>query len=167
MDTYVLESDVHFPTDLNLLWDSGRKCVDLVEKYRDQFGYALPGWRKAKEWQRQLKACERTASHVVYRGGPNKEARVPRAVRDYLAVDRALSAKVAASLLGLSWTRHTGRRSPTSTACWPNTSTWSHAGCCTRKPLRRTRKSFHFSSRTPNGSSKASSGRTWNWATAC
>jgi len=100
-DTYVLETDVHFPTDLSLLWDAGRKCVDLVEKYRDQFGYALPGWRKAKEWRRQLKNLERTASQVIYRGGPNKEARVKRAVREYLAVGGELSAKVRQSLLGL------------------------------------------------------------------
>ncbi len=92
---------MHFPTDLNLLWDAGRKCVDLVEKYRDQFGYALPGWRKAREWRRQLKNLERTASRVVYRGGPNKEARVKRAVRDYLAVGRQLSAKVRESLFRL------------------------------------------------------------------
>jgi len=65
VDTYVLETDVHFPTDLNLLWDAGRKCVDLIEKYRDQFGYALPGWRKAKEWRRQLKRCERITSQIV------------------------------------------------------------------------------------------------------
>ena len=101
VDTYVLETDVHFPTDLNLLWDAGRKCVDLIVKYRDQFGYALPGWRKAKAWRRQLKACERITSQIVYRGGPNKEARVKRAVRDYLAVGHELSAKVNTSLLGL------------------------------------------------------------------
>ncbi len=99
VDTYVLETDVHFPTDLNLLWDAGRKCVDLIVKYRRQFGYALPGWRKAKEWRRQLKRCERITSQIVYRGGPNKEARVKRAVRDYLGVGRDLSAKVHASLL--------------------------------------------------------------------
>jgi hypothetical protein len=101
VDTYVLETDVHFPTDLNLLWDAGRKCVDLIEKYRDQFGYALPGWRKAKEWRRQLKRCERITSRIVYRGGANKDARVKRAVRDYLAVGRALAAKVEVSLLDL------------------------------------------------------------------
>ena len=101
VDSYVLESDVHFPTDLNLLWDAGRKCVDLIEKYRNQFGYALPGWRKAKDWRRQLKACERTASHIVYRGGPNKEARVKATVREYLAVGHDLCAKVQQSLLGL------------------------------------------------------------------
>jgi IS5 family transposase len=101
VDSYVLETDVHFPTDLNLLWDAGRKCVDLIVKYRDQFGYALPGWRKAKEWRRQLKNCERTASQTNHRGGPNKEARVKRAVREYLAVGRDLSTKVRESLLGL------------------------------------------------------------------
>lgn len=100
VDSYVLESDVHFPTDLNLLWDAGRKCVDLIEGLLDS-GYDLPGWRKFKQWRRQLKACERTASRIVYRGGPNKEARVKRAVREYLAVGRALSTKVQASLLGL------------------------------------------------------------------
>ncbi len=100
-DSYVLETDVHFPTDLNLLWDACRKCVDLIVKYRDQFGYALPGWRKAKEWRRQLKNCQRAASQTVYRGGPNKEARVKRAVREYLAVGRDLSTKVRESLLGL------------------------------------------------------------------
>jgi IS5 family transposase len=101
VDTCVLETDVHFPTDLNLLWDAGRKCVDLIVKYREQLGYALPGWRKAKAWRRQLKRCERITSQIVYRGGPNKEARVKRAVRDYLAVGRELSAKVHASLLDL------------------------------------------------------------------
>ena len=100
VDTYVLETDVHFPTDLNLLWDAGRKCVDLIEGLRAS-GHTLPGWRKAKEWRRQLKACERAASHVVYRGGPNKEARMKRAVRDYLTVGRALSLKVRESLSSL------------------------------------------------------------------
>lgn len=111
VDTYVLESDVHFPTDLNLLWDAGRKCVDLIEKYRDQFGYALPGWRKAKEWRRQLKRCERLVSHIIHRGGPNKEARVKRAVRDYLTVGGELSAKVSASLIDLC-------EQPVDTAHW-------------------------------------------------
>ena len=100
VDSYVLETDVHFPTDLNLRWDAGRKCVDLVEGLRDS-GHALPGWRKFKAWRRQLKACERTASQIVYRGGPNKEARVKSAVRAYLGMGWELSAKVRESLLGL------------------------------------------------------------------
>jgi hypothetical protein len=101
VDTYVLETDVHFPTDLNLLWDAARKCVDLMEKYRDQFHYALNGWRKSRDWQRRLKALERAASHAVYRGGVNQETRVRHAVRDYLAAASDLSTKVNTSLLEL------------------------------------------------------------------
>ena len=101
VDTYVLETDVHFPTDLNLLWDAGRKCVDLIAKYRDQFGYALPGWRKAKDWRRRFKALERLTSKTVYGGGANKESRVRRTVREYLGAGRELGDKVHTSLLGL------------------------------------------------------------------
>jgi len=100
VDSYVLETDVHFPTDVNLLWDAGRKCMDLIEGFRTS-GYALPGWRKAKDWRRQLKNLQRTTSQIVYRGGPNKAARVRQAVREYLAVGRALAAKVQPSLLAL------------------------------------------------------------------
>lgn len=101
VDTYVLETDVHFPTDLNLLWDAGRKCVDLIEKYRDQFGYRLEGWRKAKDWRRRLKSLERMTSKTVYGGGSGKEARVKSSVREYLESGRELYAKVGASLLAL------------------------------------------------------------------
>jgi IS5 family transposase len=101
VDTYALETDVHFPTDLNLLWDAGRKCVELIQKYRGQFGYELSGWRKATDWLLRLKALERTTSKTVYGGGTNKETRVKSAVREYLKTGRELVAKVNVSLLEL------------------------------------------------------------------
>ena len=100
VDSYVLETDVHFPTDLSLLWDAGRKCVDLVEGFRAT-GHAMPGWRKFKAWRRQLKNLQRSTSQIVYRGGPNKEARVKSAVREYLAVGQEISGKVRQSLIEL------------------------------------------------------------------
>jgi hypothetical protein len=99
-DSYVLETDVHFPTDLSLLRDAGRKCVDLVEGLLAS-GYEMPGWRKFKDWRQRFKGCERAASQAVYRGGPNKEKRVQAAVREYVRVGRELSAKVGASLWSL------------------------------------------------------------------
>ena len=74
--------------------------MDLVEGLRAA-GYALPGWRKCKDWRRQLKNLQRSTSQIVYRGGPNKAARVKPAVREYLAVGRSLSANVRLSLLEL------------------------------------------------------------------
>src|SRR6266436_1934135 len=64
-------------------------------------GYALPGWRKAKDWRRRLKGLERLTSKTAYGGGANKEKRVKAAVRQYLAAGSELSEKVRASLLGL------------------------------------------------------------------
>ena len=77
VDTYVLETDVHFPTDLNLLWDASRKCVALLEKFRDQFHYSPPGWRKAqrlaiggsKRWNEPPAASCMGAASTRKRGG--------------------------------------------------------------------------------------------------
>jgi hypothetical protein len=101
VDTYVLETDVHFPTDLNLLFDAGRKCLDLIEKYRDQLDYDLPGWRKLEDWRTRFKAAERHASKVAFGGGKDKEKRVAEAVGTYVRVGQELGAKVTASLVSL------------------------------------------------------------------
>ena len=101
VDTYVLETDVHFPTDLNLTFDAGRKCLDLVAKYQKVFGYDLPGWRKLEDWRRRFKSAERAASKTAFGGGKDKDKRVRAVVSDYLQVGRELSAKVTASLLSL------------------------------------------------------------------
>lgn len=104
VDTYVLETDVHFPTDLNLLWDAGRKCVDWIEKLHAQPGLTLPAWRKAKDWRRRLKSLQRSTSKIVHGGGGTAAAKATRthaAVREYLAVGHELAAKVSASLLAL------------------------------------------------------------------
>lgn len=104
IDTYVLETDVHFPTDLNLLWDAGRKCVDWIEKLHATPGLTLPGWRKAKDWRRRLKSLQRSTSQTVHRsGGPAaaKTTRLHAAVREYLAAGHELATKVSVSLLAL------------------------------------------------------------------
>lgn len=101
VDTYVLETDVHFPTDLNLLFDAGRKSLDLIQKYRDQYGYQLPGWRKLEDWQRRFKSAERAASKVVFGGGKDKDKRSRVAVGHYLQTGRELCEKITVSLLCL------------------------------------------------------------------
>jgi hypothetical protein len=101
VDTYVLETDVHFPTDLNLLFDAGRKCLDLIEKYREVCGYELPGWRKLQDWRRRFKAAERIASKTAFGGGQDKDKRVRTAVGHYVQIAGQLSAKVTASLWSL------------------------------------------------------------------
>ncbi len=94
MDTYVLETNVHFPTDLNLLWDAQRKCLDGVE----QLSGRLKGWRKAADWRGKLKGQMRRVSRISQGGGANKEERVQAAAQDYVSSSYCFEAKVFAGL---------------------------------------------------------------------
>lgn len=60
-DSFVVESNVHFPTDYNLLWDSARKCTDVVGGFLEKYP-KTKGWRKLAYWHRQLKNKEREIS---------------------------------------------------------------------------------------------------------
>lgn len=93
VDTFVVESDTHFPTDYNLLWDSARKCLDTVDKLKKIA--PLTGWRKTKDWSRSLKGLMRTVGQITGKGGKNKEERLQNAVTAYLTKARALERKVA------------------------------------------------------------------------
>jgi len=49
-DSYVIQSNVHFPTDFNLLYDSSRKCLDIIQYFLDLYS-CITGWRKLKAWR--------------------------------------------------------------------------------------------------------------------
>ena len=95
VDSYVMETDVHFPTDFNLLWDSGRKCLDMVEKFISN-GMNLPGWRKIRDWRKRIKSAERSSSRASSGGGKHKDQRVKDLTEKYLDTARELAAKVKA-----------------------------------------------------------------------
>jgi hypothetical protein len=86
-DSFVVESDVHFPTDYNLLWDSGRKCMDIVGKFIRKYKH-VTGWRKMDYWYRSLKIGMRALGQVGKSGGKGKEERLLQAATDYLGTAR-------------------------------------------------------------------------------
>ena len=100
-DTYVLESDVHFPTDVNLLWDAGRKSLDLIEDAIREGLLEGKGWRKSKYWRRELKKLMRISTKVLFGGGRNKEETAKEQVKGYLGLARGLSEKIEASMLAI------------------------------------------------------------------
>ena len=95
-DTYVLETNVHFPTDINLLWDAGRKTIDIIVPLAENHG--LPGWRKHKSICAGLKNQMRALGNVSQKGGPNKQERLQQGARVYLDQANTLSAKANATL---------------------------------------------------------------------
>ncbi len=98
-DSYVLETNVHYPTDLNLLWDGQRKCLDLLLPLVRS--YQVEGWRKHKDWRRQLKHQMVGLTRLLSSGGPQKEARCRVAAEVYVADSYRFEAKVFATVQGL------------------------------------------------------------------
>jgi IS5 family transposase len=88
-DSFVLETDVHFPTDLNLVWDSARKCLDMVEKLRERF--AVKDMRKIKYIRKEFKSLFRSTSQQVFKG--RKEEKKKQAVRAYLDMASGLQGR--------------------------------------------------------------------------
>ena len=82
-DSFVVESNVHFPTDYNLLWDSARKCIDVVGKFLNKYE-KIEGWRKIKNWKAELKGLMRELGKATASGGIGKEPRVKKAAAKYI-----------------------------------------------------------------------------------
>jgi transposase, IS5 family len=90
-DSYALETNVHFPTDLNLLWDSLRKCLDMIKQL--QAITSLKGWRKIKNIRKMLKSLFRATSQKVFKGKDEQQKK--NYVKQYLHQARMLEARVA------------------------------------------------------------------------
>jgi IS5 family transposase len=63
-DSFVVETDVHFPTDINLLLDAIRKTIDSAAELANQNG--LSGWRQSAHHQRQFKNQYRLIQGLKY-----------------------------------------------------------------------------------------------------
>ena len=87
-DSYALETNVHFPTDLNLLHDSLRKGLDMVQKLKKISN--VKGWRKIKHIRSSTKSLFRQASQQVFKSNGRNEQQKIQAVKDYLKQSKML-----------------------------------------------------------------------------
>ena len=96
-DSFVVESNVHFPTDYNLLRDSARKCLDAVSVFLEKYE-GLDRWRKIDNWRYEIKGLMRELGKASSSGGKNKQTRVEQATKKYLKKARALLRKLQQEL---------------------------------------------------------------------
>ena len=92
-DSFIVESNVHFPTDYNLLWDSARKCLGVVSKFLKKYK-GIEGWRKIGNWRREIKGLMRELGKASTCGGQNKQEKVAAAAEKYLIKARLLIKKL-------------------------------------------------------------------------
>jgi len=105
-DSFVVETDVHYPTDTNLLWDAMR--VVLRETGRACEHYGVGGWRQWQYHSHCVKRLFRQTQSLRYSNSKDPEQQahkrhqVHQASRDYLDQAAGLLNKAQASLDALS-----------------------------------------------------------------
>jgi IS5 family transposase len=89
-DSFVVQTDVHYPTDLNLLLDAVRKAIETCAQLcRDE---ALSDWRQSKHNLRKLKRLYRRLQSLKRSSAKDPDKRAARqgeieqACGDYLAL---------------------------------------------------------------------------------
>ena len=98
VDSYVVETNVHFPTDINLLWDSGRKVLDTIEHLLKS-GLDLGGWQKHRYHRRKLRSRYRNYAEIHRKKGANYQERLKEAAEAYLIRGRSLQVKTRQSVM--------------------------------------------------------------------
>ena len=73
-DSFLVETNVHFPTDINLLFDALRKAISLTATFADND--KLQGWRQSYYNIRQVKRAYRAAQQTK-RSTSKKENKNP------------------------------------------------------------------------------------------
>ncbi|AGX86823.1 ISNCY-like element ISSymo1 family transposase [Candidatus Symbiobacter mobilis] len=87
-DSFVVETDVHFPTDLNLLFDAIKKIIAWSAKLAEK--HKLSGWRQHEHSYRQFKKQYRHIQRLRRSHSKNeakraaKEAAIHEACEEYL-----------------------------------------------------------------------------------
>lgn len=81
-DSFVVETDVHYPTDINLLFDAMRKVILLIMALCDDLG--VSGWRKGVYNLKKVKKYFRKAQQLKRSTSKNK---TKKAKREQLIID--------------------------------------------------------------------------------
>lgn len=92
-DSFAVETNIHFPTDLNLLYDSLRKGIETVAIVCKK-DTTIRGWRKHKFIISDIKSLFRSTSQKVFKGRNETEKKL--FVKTYLHKAKNISKRLEA-----------------------------------------------------------------------
>jgi len=105
-DSFVLETDVHYPTDINVLLDAMRKTILLIKALCE--GLGLSGWRQGSHLLKKVKKLFRKAQQLKRSKSKDdsakekKEQLIVTAHLSYIELVEALVVRAKESLLAVS-----------------------------------------------------------------
>ena len=73
-DSFVIETNIHYPTDSSLIVDGIRKIVELSQPLAKSRG--LSGWRQHAQLLKTVKSRARRIARIAAKKGPNYQARL-------------------------------------------------------------------------------------------
>lgn len=109
-DSFVVETDVHYPTDTNLLWDAMRKLLTVLGRACNEYG--ISDWRQYRYNLKQLKRLLRKLQKLRQSNSKDevkreaKRRQISAAYEDYLAQARAFLGKVKTTIETLTQQGH-------------------------------------------------------------
>lgn len=81
-DSFVIETNIHYPTESSLIWDGVRKIIPLC------VGIALTlkesGWRQSEQLKKAIKKCNRIVSQISSSKSPNVKSGLPNAYKNLI-----------------------------------------------------------------------------------
>jgi len=105
-DSVVSETDVHYPTDINLLWDAMRTLIEITGRACEK--YNIPGWRQYRFNLKQLKKKYRKVQNARYSNSKDetkkqiKKEVVDQLYRDYLSLANHFIEKSESAMIALA-----------------------------------------------------------------
>ena len=105
-DSFVVKTDIHFPTDVSLLFDAMRRVITLVAQWCEECG--LSDWRQSAYNVRRLKRLLRTVQNKKRSKAQSDEkkatndAAILDAYKEYLALANHYLAKAKQTLVTLA-----------------------------------------------------------------
>jgi len=97
-DSFVVESKIHFPTDLNLLRDSGLMCIRLINNLKSS-GHDLKGWYQINKLHNKFVLAYRKSSEIHRKKGKHYKTRLKEATSLYLQRSEKILDKLEKTLL--------------------------------------------------------------------
>lgn len=100
VDSFVVKTNVHYPTDINLLYDSIRKLIILVSRISEKFGDSE--WRQSQYQIRKIKRVLQKIQKAKRSKAKSREEKIKEAHKEYLELVLPLIAKVKNTIDRLS-----------------------------------------------------------------
>ena len=87
-DSFVMETDIHYPTESTLIRDGIRKIIEMCVLLADAHG--LQGWRQHAHLWKRIKRASRGIERIAAKKGPNYQKRLQKAYRKLLTQSRRI-----------------------------------------------------------------------------